>query len=64
VEDLTAGPEATQFTVTELFSRRGQVAPLVWSGNIPSRAARHFDDAGIDLDRALGHEGRSSRVIP
>ncbi|HEY5155674.1 MAG TPA: ATPase, T2SS/T4P/T4SS family, partial [Acidimicrobiales bacterium] len=49
VEDLTAGPETTQFTVTELFSRRGQLAPLVWSGNIPSRAARHFDDAGIDL---------------
>ena len=64
VEDLTAGPEAVQFTVTELFSRRGPATPLVWSGNMPARAARHFDAAGLDLDRALGHEGRADRVIP
>ncbi len=54
------GPEATQFTVTELFSRRGHAAPLLWSGNVPARAARHFEDAGIDLDRALGHGGTPS----
>jgi pilus assembly protein CpaF len=64
VEDLAAGPDATQFTVTELFSRRCRDAPLVWTGNVAARATRHFDDAGIDLDRALSHDGRSSRVIP
>lgn len=64
VEDHTAGPEATQFTVTELFSRRGHDGPLVWSGNLPVRAARALEDAGFDLDAALGHRGRAERIIP
>jgi pilus assembly protein CpaF len=64
VEDLTAGPDATQFTVTELFSRRGRTGGLGWTGNVPVRVARAFDDAGLDLDRALGHDGRSARLIP
>ena len=64
VEDLAASPDAAQFTVTELFSRRGRTAPLVWTGNVAARATRAFEDAGIDLDRCLGHDGRSSRVIP
>jgi pilus assembly protein CpaF len=57
VEDLAAGPEATQFTVTQVFGRRGSAGQLEWTGNLPSRAARSFDDAGIDLRAAIDHDG-------
>jgi pilus assembly protein CpaF len=57
VEDLAAGPEATQFTVTEVFARRGSAGQLEWTGNLPSRAARAFDDAGIDLHTAIDQDG-------
>jgi pilus assembly protein CpaF len=49
VEDLTAGIESTQFTVTELFGRRGYDQPLAWSGNVPARALPAFADVGVDL---------------
>jgi len=49
VEDLAAGPDATQFTVTELFARQGYDAELVWSGNVPARARRAFSDIGIEV---------------
>lgn len=49
VEDLAAGPAATQFTVTEIFSRRGYDQPLRWTGNLPIRSARSFEDAGLDI---------------
>ena len=54
VEDLAAGPESTQFTVTELFVRRGPDAGLTWTGNLPVRVARAFEEAGIDLADLLG----------
>ena len=54
VEDLAGGPDATQFTVTELFTRRGTDAPLMWTGNLPVRAGRAFDEAGIDLGAIVG----------
>jgi pilus assembly protein CpaF len=53
VEDLAGGPNATQFTTTEVFSRRGPDAPLLWSGNPPARLARAFDEAGFDLSSLL-----------
>jgi len=53
VEDQVAGPEATQFTVTDLFSRPAHDAPLAWSGLLPVRAARSFELAGIDLHALL-----------
>ncbi len=58
VEDLAAGPEATQFTVTEVFARRGYDKPLRWSGNLPVRAARAFEEAGLDLRNLVdtGHD--------
>jgi pilus assembly protein CpaF len=59
VEDLAAGPAATQFTVTEVFGRRGPDARLTWTGNIPTRVARAFDDAGIDLSELLDHDDQS-----
>jgi pilus assembly protein CpaF len=60
VEDLASGPESTQFTATELFSRRGPEAGLAWTGNLPVRVARAFDEAGLDLADLLG-TGPSSR---
>ncbi len=52
VEDLAGGAEATQFTVTEVFSRPGAGEPLRWSGQVPSRLQRAFRQSGADL-RAL-----------
>jgi pilus assembly protein CpaF len=52
VEDLQTGPEGTAFTVTELFSRARWDAPLSWTGNLPVRCARAFEESGQDL-RAL-----------
>ena len=48
VEDLATGPAATQFTVTPLYERRAPGAPLQWTGNLPVRAAKAFDAAGVD----------------
>jgi len=59
VEDLTAGPESTQFTVTELFSRRHAHDQLAWSGNLPIRATRSFDEVGIDLQTTLDDDSRA-----
>jgi pilus assembly protein CpaF len=52
VEDLAAGPEATQFTVTELFDRPRHDQPLEWTGNVPVRAGRALQEVGEDV-RAL-----------
>ena len=49
VEDLQTGPDATTFTTTDLFRRAGPGAALRWTGQLPVRATRAFDDAGIDL---------------
>ena len=49
VEDLAAGPEATQLTVTEVLRRDVPDAPLRWTGDVPSRLSRRFADAGLDL---------------
>ncbi len=55
VEDLAAGPEATQFTVTQLFHRKDPDEPLTWTGHIPVRVERPLREAGFDL-RALLEE--------
>ncbi len=52
VEDLASGPEASQFTVTELVRRTGADRPLTWTGNLPVRLERQVQEAGFDL-RAL-----------
>lgn len=54
VEDLIAGTDATQFTVTELFSRRTLREPLRWTGAIPARLAALFDRQGLDVLDVLG----------
>src|SRR5690606_991457 len=53
VEDLAGGPEATQFTVTEVFRRPGPDQALAWTGDIPARATRALADAGHDVRRLL-----------
>jgi pilus assembly protein CpaF len=53
VEDQVAGPEATQFTVTDVFVRDSRSAPLRWSGQVPLRLARRFELAGVELDLRL-----------
>lgn len=53
VEDQVGGPEATRFTVTDLFSRPGHDATLTWSGLLPVRAGRAFEAAGVDLQDLL-----------
>ncbi|NLV56997.1 MAG: CpaF family protein, partial [Acidimicrobiales bacterium] len=37
VEDLSASPDGTAFTVTEVFRREGVGAELTWTGQIPQR---------------------------
>lgn len=53
VEDQQVGPDATQFTVTELFSRPTVDEPLTWTGNLPVRAARALSEAGYDVRSLL-----------
>ena len=48
VEDLAGGPDALQFTVTDLFTRDPDQNTLRWSGNLPVRASRALRDAGFD----------------
>jgi pilus assembly protein CpaF len=62
VEDLAAAPDATQFTVTEVFTRRNAVGELAWTGQLPSRLARAFDEAGLDLAGSLD-EGATSEWV-
>jgi pilus assembly protein CpaF len=59
VEDLAAGPEAAQFTVTQVFSRPAATQNLAWSGNLPIRAERALAAAGFD-QRALLGAGQST----
>jgi pilus assembly protein CpaF len=58
VEDLAGGPEATQFTVTELFGRVGPGRLLEPTGQRPQRAMRAFEAAGLDPHRLLDLEQR------
>jgi pilus assembly protein CpaF len=54
VEDLQAGPAATQFTTSELFSRERHDAPLVWTGQMPVRMNRALEEHGHHLSELLG----------
>lgn len=48
VEDLAGGPDATHFTVTELFTRPSYHDDLAWTGQVPSRLAAALEGAGHD----------------
>ena len=58
VEDLIAGPESSQFTVTSLFELPQPGAPLRWTGNLPVRATRALREAGFDARRLLDPDRR------
>jgi pilus assembly protein CpaF len=58
VEDLQTGPEGTAFTVTEVFSRARWDAPLSWTGNLPVRCGRAFEESGQDLRAILDADDR------
>jgi pilus assembly protein CpaF len=60
VEDLQTGPEGTAFTVTEVFSRARWDAPLTWTGNVPTRSSRAFEESGQDLRGILESGARPS----
>ena len=53
VEDLAGGSEATQFTVTPIFTRAHPSDPLLWSGQVPSRLASLFNQSGADLQTLI-----------
>ena len=53
VEDLTAGPDAVQFTTTELFTRARDDAPLETTGVLPVRATRALERIGVDVRSLL-----------
>lgn len=57
VEDLTAGPEAVQFTTTELFARARHGSTLEPTGLLPLRAAGRLERAGHDIRRLLAVPG-------
>ncbi len=53
VEDQAAGPDATTFTVTDVFARSGSDDQLVWSGSIPERVGDSLKAAGTDVRQLL-----------
>jgi pilus assembly protein CpaF len=57
VEDLQAGPSATAFTTTGVFGRSRWDAPLRWSGELPARASRLLEEAGVDVRGLLDGAG-------
>jgi pilus assembly protein CpaF len=59
VEDLTAGPDAVQFTTTELFGRARLDTPLEPTGLLPLRATHRLERAGADVRSLLDVTGRS-----
>jgi pilus assembly protein CpaF len=54
VEDLTGPSDATQFTVTELFTRTEPTANLSWTGQVPTRLGRRLAEHGQDVRALLG----------
>jgi pilus assembly protein CpaF len=54
VEDLASGADAAQFTVTEVFRAPVAAGSLSWTGNLPVRCERAFDDHGFDLRALVG----------
>ena len=63
VEEPQTGPDAVQFTATELFARPGPDEPLTWSGNLPLRAVRALEEAGYDVRELLDGGGKRVRTV-
>jgi pilus assembly protein CpaF len=63
VEEPQTGPDAVQFTATELFSRPRPDQALAWSGNLPLRAGRALEEAGYDVHELLDGGGKRVRTV-
>jgi pilus assembly protein CpaF len=63
VEEPQTGPDAVQFTATELFGRPRPDEPLSWSGNLPLRAVRALEEAGYDVRELLDGGGKRVRTV-
>jgi hypothetical protein len=63
VEELQTGHDSVSFTVTELFRRDRGDQPLRWTGNLPSRAMRAFDQAGYDVRGLLDPDHARRTVV-
>jgi pilus assembly protein CpaF len=57
VEDLAAGADAAQFTVTQLFHRPLPDDQLVGTGNVPVRLGRALHEHGLSIVDLLGQDG-------
>lgn len=50
VEDLQGSPDSSTFTTSTIFERDAVTGDLVWTGNVPARAARSLTEAGFSFD--------------
>jgi pilus assembly protein CpaF len=62
LEDLAGGPDATQFTVTPVFTRDHPGAGLAWTGQVPVRLSRLLRAADQDVGALF--DGTHSRTDP
>jgi pilus assembly protein CpaF len=62
VEDHLAGADSPTFTVTPLFARARWDAPLAWSGQLPVRALRPLEEAGVAVRDLLDAAPGGGRV--
>ena len=53
VEDQHSGPDGGGFTVTDVFSRERPASALRWTGLVPARLSRRFEEVGVDLMAVL-----------
>jgi pilus assembly protein CpaF len=63
VEDLAVSASSVAFTTTTLFERPRRHSPLVWSGNLPLRAGRALELAGVDVRSLVGADSTAPEVI-
>lgn len=61
LEEQQVGANATSFTVTDVYKRRGLDGELTWSGAIPSRVSESLAQHGFDIRDLLETSRRAIR---